>query len=95
MSAFKLKLNEQIALLRKQKDLTQENLANLLGVTNQTVSKWESAQCCPDIQLLPKIAKIFNVTVDELLGYTLSSTSDDIFSTLRKKNRHSARRRRF
>ena len=85
MSAFKLKLNEQIALLRKQKDLTQENLANLLGVTNQTVSKWESAQCCPDIQLLPKIAKIFNVTVDELLGYTLSSASDDIFSTLRKK----------
>lgn len=65
----KIKLNEQIAFLRKQKGLTQEELANALGVTNQAVSKWESAQCCPDILLLPDLAKIFDVSIDELVGY--------------------------
>lgn len=57
------KINEQIAFLRKQKGMTQEELSNALGVTNQAVSKWESAQCCPDIQLLPDIAKLFDVSV--------------------------------
>lgn len=77
-----IKINEQIAFLRKQKGLTQEELANALGVTNQAVSKWESAQCCPDIQLLPDIAKLFDVSVDELIGYTPVSTSDDIVLSL-------------
>ena len=64
-----IKINEQIAFLRKQKGLTQEELANALGVTNQAVSKWESAQCCPDIQLLPDIADYFGVFIDELMGH--------------------------
>lgn len=80
-----LKINEQIAFLRKQKGLTQEELANALGVTNQAVSKWESAQCCPDIQLLPTIAEMFDVSVDELLGYKAASTTSDIILELRKK----------
>lgn len=66
-----LKLNDQITFLRKQKGVTQEELANVLDVTNQAVSKWESAQCCPDIQLLPKIAKYFDVSIDELMGYSV------------------------
>ena len=72
------KINEQIAFLRKQKGLTQEELAGVLGVTNQAVSKWESAQCCPDIQLLPDIAKLFDVSVDELLGYKKTDGLGDI-----------------
>ena len=73
-----IKLNEQIAFLRKQKGLTQEELANTLGVTNQAVSKWESAQCCPDIQHLPVLAKIFDVSIDELLGYKSAEGLGDI-----------------
>ena len=44
----------RIASYRKEKELTQEALAQRLGVTNQAVSKWESDQCCPDIMLLPE-----------------------------------------
>ncbi len=73
-----IKINEQIAFLRKQKGLTQEELANMLGVTNQAVSKWESAQCCPDVQLLPNLAKIFDVSIDELIGYKSTEGLGDI-----------------
>lgn len=69
-----IKINEQIAFLRKQKGVTQEELAKALGVTNQSVSKWESGSCCPDIQLLPGIAAYFGVTADELLGYRPADT---------------------
>ena len=82
---IKIKIHEQIAFLRKQKGFTQEELAKALGVTNQAVSKWESAQCCPDIQLLPAIAEVFEVSVDELLGYTPASTAEDIVLALRQK----------
>lgn len=73
-----MKIGEQIAFLRKQKGFTQEELANALGVTNQAVSKWESSQCCPDIQLLPHMAKLFDVSVDELLGYKKTNGLGDI-----------------
>jgi len=74
-----IKLNEQIAFLRKQKGITQEELAQILGVTNQSVSKWESGVCCPDIQLLPEIANYFNVSIDELLGYKPSESFGDVY----------------
>ncbi len=60
-------INKQISELRKKEGITQEELAGRLGVTNQSVSKWESGQCCPDIALLPDIAAVFRVSVDELL----------------------------
>lgn len=74
------KLNEQIASLRKEKGITQEELAQALGVTNQAVSKWESAQCCPDIQLLPDIADYFGVSIDELMGYKPKHTAGNGFT---------------
>lgn len=79
----KVKLNEQIAFLRKEKGITQEELAVALGVTNQAVSKWESAQCCPDISLLPDLASYFNVSVDELLGHRGADTSKDLVLEMR------------
>jgi len=63
-----MNLSTQITALRKKQNLTQTALADLLGVTNQAVSKWESDQCCPDVTLLPKIADIFGVSIDELFG---------------------------
>ena len=61
-------LGARIAALRKQHNITQEALAQKLGVTNQAVSKWESDQCCPDVTLLPKIADIFEISLDALFG---------------------------
>lgn len=78
-----IKINEQIAFLRKQKGLTQEELAKALGVTNQAVSKWELAACCPDIQLLPAIAELFDVTIDELMGYKPADGLGDICLKIR------------
>ena len=59
---------EIIARYRKELGLTQEGLAQRLGVTNQAVSKWESGQSCPDIALLPLLADLFGITIDELFG---------------------------
>lgn len=78
-----MKINEQIIFLRKQKGMTQEEVACALGVTNQAVSKWESAQCCPDIQLLPAIAELFEVTIDELMGHKTAGGLGDICLKIR------------
>ena len=61
-------LGKRIAALRKQKDLRQDDIAQLLDVSPQAVIKWENDQTCPDIGLLPKLAQILGVTTDELLS---------------------------
>ena len=61
-------IGQNIAKLRKEKSITQEELAEICGVSPQAVSKWEDDQTCPDISLLPKLAKILGVSVDELLS---------------------------
>jgi len=61
-------IGENIKNLRLGKSLSQEKLAQILGVTFQSVSKWERGESYPDITLLPEIAAFFKVSVDELLG---------------------------
>ena len=61
-------LGQRIAALRRQKDMTQETLAEALGVSPQAVSKWENDVSCPDIMLLPQLATMLGVTVDALLS---------------------------
>ena len=61
-------LGQRIALLRRQKDMTQETLAEALGVSAQAVSKWENDASCPDILLLPQLARLLDVSVDALLS---------------------------
>ena len=63
-----LTMGARIARSRKEKGMTQEALANALGVSNQAVSKWESDVCCPDIQLLPPLTDALGMTLDELFG---------------------------
>ena len=64
-----LKIAENIMCMRKNRGVTQDEMASFLGVTKASVSKWENGQSMPDILLLPEIATYFDVTVDELLGY--------------------------
>ena len=63
-----LHMGPRIARYRKELGLTQEALANRLGVTNQAVSKWEGDVCCPDIQLLPELADALGLSLDALFG---------------------------
>lgn len=60
-------IGKRIARLRKEKGMSQENLAEKLGVSSQAVSKWENDQSCPDISLLPQLARLLGITADELL----------------------------
>ncbi|MBQ3602846.1 MAG: helix-turn-helix transcriptional regulator [Clostridia bacterium] len=61
-------IGENIKRLRREKELTQEMLAEYLGVTFQSVSKWERGETYPDITMLPAISAFFDVSCDELLG---------------------------
>ena len=69
-----MNFSEIIAFYRRKLGLTQEALAQRLGVTNQAVSKWESGQSCPDIALLPQLADLFGITIDELFGREVPKT---------------------
>ena len=62
------KFEERFVRLRKENNLTQEDVANKLGISPQAVSKWENGISMPDITLLVDIANMFNVSVDTLLG---------------------------
>ena len=61
-------LGEKIAENRRVRGMTQEEVANLLGVTSQAVSKWENNNSLPDITLLPAIADLFETTIDALMS---------------------------
>lgn len=63
-----LKLGENLKKYRLNRELTQEQLADILGVSAQAVSRWENGTTYPDITLLPTIASYFEITLDELMG---------------------------
>lgn len=63
-----VKIGERIKQLRVKRELTQEKLSEILGVSPQAISRWENSTTYPDINMLPSIATFFSVSVDELLG---------------------------
>ena len=65
---MKLKVGEIIKRLRKEREITQEEFAEVLGVSCQSVSRWEKGTCYPDMELVPTIAGFFGISVDKLLG---------------------------
>lgn len=65
---MKLNIGEIIKKLRKEKEITQEEFAELIGVSSQSVSRWENNLCYPDIELIPVIADFFGVSTDMLMG---------------------------
>ena len=71
-------LGENIKRLRREKDITQETLAEFLGVTFQSISKWERGESYPDITLLPAIAGFFSVSIDELMGVGKAQDEEEI-----------------
>ena len=66
------KIGELLYFLRKERDLTQKQVANALNISDKTVSKWECGLGCPDISVLPELAEFFNVSVDYLLSGELN-----------------------
>ena len=63
-----MKLNERLKHLRMQQNLTQEQVAEHLCVSSQSVSKWERGLVQPDLQMLPRLAILYHTSTDALLG---------------------------
>lgn len=68
-----MNLGNKIVSLRKKNNLSQEELAEKVGVTRQTISKWELEETAPDINQAKTLSKIFNVSLDELTNNNINS----------------------
>lgn len=84
---MKLNLSENIRSFRKQRKITQEKLAEALGVTVGAVYKWESGQSLPELNMLVEMADFFDTSVDLLLGYKMKDNRLD--ATLERLNQYS------
>lgn len=72
-----------IRQLRQEKDITQEQLADALGITSRAVSQWECDRTAPDISQLPALANFFDVTTDYLLGVDIEHKEEEIEKILK------------
>lgn len=69
---------------RKEKGITQDELASYIGVSKASVSKWETGQSYPDITFLPQLATYFNISIDDLIGYTPQMNREEIRKLYRR-----------
>ena len=81
-----VEIGEKIKSFRKKRDITQEQLAEYLNISFQSVSKWERGEAYPDIIMLPKIALFFDVTTDELLCVDKVKADHEIGEYIRRKH---------
>lgn len=84
-----MKFSEKLMNLRKSKGISQEELANKLNVTRQTVSKWELDQTTPDMNKLIAISNLFEISLDELVNDIETSTPENVYkeSAVEKNNK--------
>lgn len=75
---MELKIGENIKRLRYNKGMTQEQLAELLNISCAAVSKWESCSTYPDVTMIMPLARVFDVSIDELMGYDSARAEADI-----------------
>ena len=87
-----LNIGNRIHKLRKIKGVTQETLANTLGITGQAVSRWEAGGSYPDMEIIPAIANYFGISIDELFGYE-SERDIKINAIIKKVNSYHIRSR--
>ncbi len=73
-----MSIGKNIFEFRRQKKLTQAQLAEKLGVTEQSVSKWENDICAPDVSLFPALAKLFGVSIDSIFGFHLDTYDKEV-----------------
>ena len=62
------KIGSLIYELRKDKNMTQKQIADLMNISDKTISKWERGLGCPDISLLPELSQILGVSIDQILS---------------------------
>ena len=79
-----MNIGQNIANFRKEKHITQEQLGEAVGVTNRTVSKWESGVSSPGIDLIPTIASALGITLDQLFGVETPKESADISQVVKE-----------
>ena len=79
------RMGEFLAALRKSKGYTQQEVADTLGVSNKTVSSWETGASCPDISMLPVLAELYGVTCDELIRGKRLNSEEELSPAGRKK----------
>lgn len=73
-----INIAKSLVTKRREKGITQDELAVYIGVSKASVSKWETGQSYPDITFLPPLAAYFNISIDELMGYSPQMTREDI-----------------
>lgn len=83
-------IGQNIKRLRRERDITQESLAEYLGITSQAVSGWECDRSAPDIAQLPLLANIFGVSTDEILGVNVGAREANIDEICKKAQKTSA-----
>lgn len=83
-----IKLGEKIKNLRKQRNISQEVLANYLGVSFQAISKWETGTTMPDVMLIPAIASFFGVSTDELFDYNVYELEKNIEAIVDEQHKY-------
>lgn len=83
---LEIAIGEKIKSFRKKREITQEQLAEYLNISFQSVSKWECGDAYPDVTMLPKIALFFGVTTDELLCIDKLKEQEEVDEYIKRKN---------